>query len=90
MNAAPDRPGEYIDFEGMKAAAKAEYEVTQKALDDLHEEARRARVPPVKLPKRGGRRSDASWWIGTGVLERALCSLCPSVRRTICECDARR
>ena len=46
MNVAPDRPGEYIDFEGMKAAAKAEYEVAQKALDDLHEEARRANVPP--------------------------------------------
>ena len=46
MNVAPDRPGEYIDFEGMKAAAKAEYEVAQKALDDLHDEARRASVPP--------------------------------------------
>lgn len=49
MNVAPDRPGEYVDFEGMKAAAKAEYEVSQKALDDLLEEARRANVPPGGL-----------------------------------------
>ncbi len=46
MNVAPDRPGVYVDFEGMKAAAKAEYEAAQKALDDLLEEARRANVPP--------------------------------------------
>jgi len=44
MNWAPE--GEYVDFEGMKAAAKGQYEAAQKALDDLLEEARRANVPP--------------------------------------------
>jgi Mg-chelatase subunit ChlI len=44
MNWAPE--GEYVDFEGMKAAAKGQYEAAQKALDDLLEEARRANIPP--------------------------------------------
>jgi len=44
MNWAPE--GEYVDFEGMKGAAKGQYEAAQKALDDLLEEARRANIPP--------------------------------------------
>ncbi len=44
MNWAPE--GEYVDFEGMKAAAKGRYEAAQRTLDDLLEEARRANVPP--------------------------------------------
>lgn len=46
IDVLPYHDGPPVDLVSMTATAKAEFEVAQKALEDLLEEARRANVPP--------------------------------------------